>query len=40
VPKIKKRYAGVVSTLDVGFSVRSAEDHERLAFLVSELKKV
>lgn len=40
VPKIKARYAGVVTTLDVGFSVRTAEDHERLAFLVSELKKI
>jgi probable F420-dependent oxidoreductase len=40
VPKIKERYSGVVDTLDFGFGVRSPEDHERLAFVVSELKKV
>jgi probable F420-dependent oxidoreductase len=40
VPKIKERYSGVVNTLDFGFGVRSPEDHERLAFVVSELKKV
>lgn len=39
VPKIKERYAGVVTTLDFGFGVRTPEDHERLAFIVSELKK-
>ena len=39
VPKIKERYAGVVSTLDFGFGIRTPEDHERLAFIVQELKK-
>jgi probable F420-dependent oxidoreductase len=39
VPKIKERYAGVVTTLDFGFGVRSPEDHERLAFIVQELKQ-
>lgn len=39
VPKIRERYAGVVTTLDFGFGVRSPEDHERLAFIVQELKK-
>jgi probable F420-dependent oxidoreductase len=39
VPKIKERYGGVVTTLDFGFGVRSPEDHERLAFIVQELKK-
>jgi probable F420-dependent oxidoreductase len=39
VPKIKERYSGVVTTLDFGFGVRSPEDHERLAFIVQELKK-
>jgi probable F420-dependent oxidoreductase len=39
VPKIRERYAGVVTTLDFGFGIRSPEDHERLAFIVQELKK-
>jgi probable F420-dependent oxidoreductase len=39
VPKIKERYSGVVTTLDFGFGVRTPEDHERLAFIVQELKK-
>ncbi len=39
VPKIKERYQGVVTTLDFGFGVRTPEDHERLAFIVQELKK-
>ena len=39
VPKINERYAGVVTTLDIGFAARSQEDHERLQFLISELKK-
>lgn len=38
VPKIKERYAGVVTTLDFGFGVRSQEESERLAFIISELK--
>lgn len=40
VPKIKERYAGVVTTLDFGFGVRSPDEHERLAYLVQELKKL
>lgn len=39
VPKIKARFEGLVTTLDFGFGVRSPEDHERLAFIVQELKK-
>ena len=39
LPKIKERYGGLVTTLDFGFGVRSPEDHERLAFIVQELKK-
>jgi len=39
VPKIKERYAGLVTTLDFGFGVRSPEDHERLNYIVQELKK-
>jgi probable F420-dependent oxidoreductase len=40
VPKIKERYAGVVTTLDFGFGVRSTEESEQLAHLVQELKKL
>jgi len=40
VPKIKQRYAGVVTTLDFGFGVRTAEEQERLGHLVQELKKL
>jgi hypothetical protein len=39
VPKLKARYEGVVTTLDFGFGIRTPEDHERLAFIVQELKK-
>jgi alkanesulfonate monooxygenase SsuD/methylene tetrahydromethanopterin reductase-like flavin-dependent oxidoreductase (luciferase family) len=39
VPKLKARYEGVVTTLDFGFGVRTPEDHERLAFIVQELKE-
>ena len=39
VPKIKERYSGLVTTLDFGFGVRSPEDHERLNYIVQELKK-
>jgi probable F420-dependent oxidoreductase len=39
-PRLRERYAGLVTTLDVGFSVRSADDYERLAHVVQELKKV
>jgi probable F420-dependent oxidoreductase len=39
IPKIKERYGGLVTTLDFGFGVRTPEDHERLAFIVQELKK-
>ena len=39
VSKLKARYQGVVNTLDFGFGVRTPEDHERLAFIVQELKK-
>jgi len=40
VPKIKQRYAGVVTTLDFGFGVRTEGEEERLAHLVQELKKL
>jgi probable F420-dependent oxidoreductase len=40
IPKIKERYAGVVTTLDFGFGVRSPEEHEQLGHLVQELKKL
>ncbi len=40
VPKIKERYAGVVTTLDFGFGVRGPEDQERLNDIVHELKKL
>jgi probable F420-dependent oxidoreductase len=40
VPKIKERYAGLVTTLDFGFGVRTPEQHERLAFIVQQLKRV
>jgi probable F420-dependent oxidoreductase len=40
VPKIKERYAGVVTTLDFGFGARSPEERERLDDIVQELKKL
>lgn len=39
VPKLKQRYAGLVTTLDFGFGVRTPEQHEALAHIVQELKK-
>jgi probable F420-dependent oxidoreductase len=39
VPKIKKRYSGVVTTLDFGFGVRTPEQAEALADLVQEIKR-
>ncbi len=39
VPKMKAALRGVVTTLDFGFGIRTPEDHERLAFIVQELKK-
>ena len=38
--KLKQRYAGVVTTLDFGFGTRTPEQHEALAAIVQELKKV
>jgi len=38
--KLKRRYAGVVTTLDFGFGVRTPEQHEALSAIVQELKKV
>jgi probable F420-dependent oxidoreductase len=40
VPKIKQRYAGVVTTLDFGFGVRTPEQAEALADLVNEIKRI
>ncbi len=37
--KLKERYAGRVSTLDFGFGVRTAEQHDALSHVVQELKK-
>jgi probable F420-dependent oxidoreductase len=37
--KLKKRYAGLVTTLDFGFGVRTPEQHEALSAIVHELKK-
>jgi probable F420-dependent oxidoreductase len=39
VSKIKERYFGVVSTLDVGFGVQTPEQAERLRWMMQELKK-
>ena len=39
VPKIKERYFGVVTTLDFGFAIQSAEQAERLRSMVQELRK-
>lgn len=40
IPKVKERYAGVVTTLDFGFGYRTAEEHERPGHLVQELRKL
>jgi hypothetical protein len=37
--KLKARYAGVVTTLDFGFGVRTPEQQDALASIVQELKK-
>ena len=37
--KLKQRYAGLVTTLDFGFGVRTAEQQEALTSIVQELKK-
>lgn len=39
VPRLKERFAGVATTLDFGFGVRSPEEHERLSEIVAEIKK-
>ena len=39
VPKIKERYFGIVTTLDFGFAIQSAEQAERLRWMVQELRK-
>ena len=39
VPKIRERYFGVVTTLDFGFAIQSAEQAERLRWMVQELRK-
>lgn len=39
VPRLKERFAGLATTLDFGFGVRSPEEHERLSEIVSEIKK-
>ncbi len=40
VRRVKERYAGLVTTLDFGFGVRSPEERERLNDIVLELKKL
>jgi probable F420-dependent oxidoreductase len=40
LPKIRERYGGVVTTLDFGFGVRSAQEEEQVAHLVQEIKKL
>ncbi len=39
LPKIKERFAGLVTTLNFGFGIRGPEDEERLGWMVQELKK-
>ena len=40
VPKIKERYADVVSTLNLCLNVEGPEYQERLSWLVQEIKKL
>ncbi|MCH7576563.1 MAG: TIGR03617 family F420-dependent LLM class oxidoreductase [Chloroflexi bacterium] len=40
VPKIKERYSGVVNTLGFGYSTITAEQGERLRWLIQELKQL
>ena len=40
VSKIRERYFGVVTTLDVGFGLQTPEQAERLRWMVKELKKL
>jgi len=40
VPKIKERYSGVVNTLGFGYSTITAEQEERLRWIMQELKQL
>ena len=40
VPKIKERYSGVVNTLGFGYSTITAEQGERLRWIIQELKQL
>ncbi|KKM03176.1 hypothetical protein LCGC14_1777060 [marine sediment metagenome] len=40
VPKIKERYSGVVNTLGFGYSTITAEQEERLRWIIQELKQL
>jgi probable F420-dependent oxidoreductase len=40
VPRLKERFAGIATTLDFGFGVRTPEEHERLSEIVAEIKKL
>ncbi len=40
VPRLKERFAGLATTLDFGFGVRTPEEHERLSEIVAEIKKL
>jgi len=40
VPKIKERYSGVVNTLGFGYSTITAEQEDRLRWIIQELKKL
>jgi probable F420-dependent oxidoreductase len=40
LPKIKERYSGVANTLGFGYSTITAEQEERLRWIIQELKKL
>ena len=40
VPKIKERYSGVVNTLGFGYSTITADQEERLRWIIQELKQL
>jgi len=40
VPKIRERYAGVLTTLDFGFGMRGPADQDRLNDMVQQLKSI
>ena len=40
VPKIRERYAGVLTTLDFGFGMRGPADQDRLNDMVKQLESI